>query len=143
MPNLDSRLAALESRAHELRFSPAERCRAWNMMAWRARMKLVESDLMPDAPSPEWAAEMGRDVEGEDIEDFREALLAKFPEWQTQMEALSDMEVCALSYDWSTWARKEQLLPEGGQTCLEEFLKDPDAALRVLVSRLTGEQQCD
>ena len=59
------------------------------------------------------------------------------------MAALTDLEVYALSYDWATWARKEQLLPGGGQTCLDEFLKDPDAALRVLVSHLKGERPCD
>ena len=143
MANLDTRLSALESRTHAVRFSPAERQHAWNLMAWRARMKLVESNVMPDAPSPEWAAEMGRDIAGEDIEHFRGKLFSRFPEWRTQMAALSDLEVCALNYEWATWARQEQLLPGGGQTCLEAFLNDPDAALQVLVTYLKGEQACD
>ena len=122
MATLESRLSALEGETRATRFSPEERQRVWGLMVWQARLKLVGAIDRPPEPSPEWLAEMNRDISGEDIGRFREKLLAKFPGWREQMEALSDVEVNALNYDWPTWARQGQLLPEGGQLCLEVFL---------------------
>ena len=96
-------------------------------MVWQARLKLVGADDLPPEPSPEWFAEMNRDVAGEDIGRFREKLLAKFPDWREQLQALSDVEVCALNYDWPTWARREQILPGSGQVCLDAFLEYADS----------------
>jgi hypothetical protein len=123
MASLDNRLAALEAGAHATRFSLEEKQHVWQLMVWQARLKLVGVDDRPPEPSPEWLAEMNRDIAGEDMRRIRDKLLAKFPEWREQFEALSDVEVCALNYDWSTWARQEQLLPGGGQLCLDVFLK--------------------
>lgn len=138
MANLDSRLAALESRANALRFSPAERQHAWYLMVWQARLKLVGADDLPPEPTPEWLADMTLAMAGEDIGRFRGKLHARFPDWQAQLRALSDMEVYALNYDWATWARQEQLLPGNGQVCLETFLAGPKATLLALFNCTAG-----
>lgn len=120
--SLSDRLSKLEKGARAVQFSHEERAHHWSMTVWRARLKLIgDADMAPE-PGAEWLAEMNRDIAGEDVPRFREKLLAKFPDWREQFSVLSDVEVCALNYDWPTWARQEQLLPGSGDVCLEEFL---------------------
>lgn len=122
MARLSDRLDKLEKGARAAEFSHDDRALHWEMMVWRARMKLIGDVNMPPEPSAEWLEEMARDIAGEDVPQFRAKLLAKFPDWQPQLEALSDIEVYALNYDWPTWARQEQLPPGSSLVSLQAFL---------------------
>lgn len=126
MGSLDSRLKSLETRAHAMSFPWADRRKAWGVMVDRARAKLVGLGVLLEhipEPSAAWLAEMQRDVTSEDIGEAREKLCAKFPNYRAQLEALSDVEVYALKWDWPTWARQSQLLPRSDQIALEDILE--------------------
>lgn len=123
MRALDRRLVALEGVSRSARFSPEEMQRAWSSMAWQARIKLVSAEGVPTESDPELLAEMTRSMGNDDVARMREKLAVRFPCWLASLQGLSDLEVYALNYDWPTWARKEQLLPESGLVCLEAFLE--------------------
>lgn len=128
MASLDSRLKSLETRSQAARFPWADRAKAWDLMVDRARLKLCGlHPLLQKIPEPSaaWLVELRRDVASEDREDIgmaREKLYAKFPAHRESLEALTDVEIYALRWDWPTWARQSQIPPGSDQVSLEALL---------------------